>query len=140
MNEINASDIIQLVTTKNVYYISAPPGKVVSPQGNWIVTGFVERDVIAAKEGTIIRVPIKDVRRVARYSMDELFSQLKKASLNTETIDIVSRISCEMGWKPDVARKFLFRFNLPEAAENEVHASRIMDYARKIVSQGENDG
>jgi hypothetical protein len=140
LNELNATDIIQLVTTKNVYYISAPPGKVVSPQGNWIVTGFVERDVIAAKEGTIIRVPVRDVRRVARYSMEELFRQLKKAALNTESIDVVSRISSEMGWKPDVSRKFLFKFNLPETAENEVHLSRIMDYARKIVTQGENDG
>lgn len=139
MNELNATDIIQLITTRNVYYISAPPGKVVNPQGNWIVTGFVDRDVIAAKEGTIIRVPLKDVRRVARYSMDELFSQLKKASLNTESIDVVGRISSEMGWKPDVARKFLFKFNLPESAENEIHLSRIMDYARKVV-QGGTDG
>ncbi len=97
--------------------------------------------MIAAKEGTIIRVPIKDVRRIASYSIDQLFSQLKKASLNNEMIDVISRISSEMGWRPDVAKKFLFKFNLPEVAENEIHLNKILEYARKILTtQGEEYG
>lgn len=60
-------DQIEILTTKRVSYLSNEPGHVVSPHGTWCVVGFIEGDVLAAKETALIRIPFSDVRKSTSY-------------------------------------------------------------------------
>lgn len=133
MEEIRTSDIIQLITTKNVKYLSSPAGKATTPQGNWIVTGFVNNEVIATKEGTIIKAPISDIKKVASYSINELLNNLKKVSLNSDPINVVDRISKSMQWKPDFTRKILFKYNLPLSVKTEQEFQDAFEHLKKVL-------
>lgn len=133
MEEIRSSDIIQLITTKNIKYLSSPPGKATTPQGNWIVTGFINNEVIATKEGTIIKAPISDIRKVASYSINELLENLKNAALNNNPINLVDRISIEMQWKPDFTRNFLFKHNLPLSVKTEQEFQNAFEHLKKVL-------
>lgn len=133
VEEIKSLDIIQITTTKNIKYLSSPPGKATTPQGNWIVTGFIKNEVIATKEGTIIKVPISDVIKVASYSLNELLNNLKNISLDENSINLVDRISREKQWKPDFTRKVLFRYNLPLSTKTEDEVVKILQHLNKIL-------
>lgn len=132
MEEIRSSDIIQLITTKNIKYLSSPAGKATTPQGNWIVTGFIKNEVVATKEGTIIKVPISDIRKVASYSIDELLNNLKKP-LDGDFINLVDRISKERQWKPDFTRKILFKYNLPLSVKTEQEVASVLQHLNKVL-------
>lgn len=124
------------MTTKNVKYLSSPAGKATTPQGNWIVTGFVNNEAIATKEGTIIKVPISDIKKVASYSINELLENLKKAALNSDSINLVDRISKAMQWKPDLTKKILFKYNLPLSVKTEQEFQDALEHLKKVL-QGE---
>lgn len=76
---IKQLDNIELLTTKNISYLSAPPGNSPSPHGIWSVIGIIEGgDVLACKDKAIIRVPLKDIKKVQSYSIDAIKEKLKK--------------------------------------------------------------
>lgn len=133
MEEIRSSDIIQLITTKNIKYLSSPAGKATSPQGNWIVTGFLNNEVIATKEGTIIKVPISDIKKIASYSINELLNNLKKSLQDSDSINVVTRISKERQWKPDFTRKILFKYNLPLFVQTEDEVASVLQHLKKVL-------
>lgn len=113
--------------------MSSPPGKATTPQGNWIVTGFVNNEVIATKEGTIIKAPISDIRKVASYSINELLENLKNVAPNNSAINVVDRISKEMQWKPDFTRNFLFKHNLPLSVKTEQEFKNALEHLKKVL-------
>lgn len=112
--------------------MSSPAGKATTPQGNWIVTGFIKNEVVATKEGTIIKVPISDIRKVASYSIDELLNNLKKP-LDGDFINLVDRISKERQWKPDFTRKILFKYNLPLSVKTEQEVASVLQHLNKVL-------
>jgi hypothetical protein len=61
---IKQLDIIQIKTVGNIKYMSGPPNNPTSPKGNWIVAGVIGTDILATKETTTIRIPMKDVIKV----------------------------------------------------------------------------
>lgn len=74
-------DLVRLLTTKNVIYVSAPPGSVISSDGEWMVAGAVNQtDLLLSKGSTIIRIPAVDVLKVFNYDLDRLQIQLGKLS------------------------------------------------------------
>jgi hypothetical protein len=76
---IKQLDNIELLTTKNISYLSAPPGNSPSPHGIWSVIGIIEGgDVLACKDKATIRVPLQDIRKVQSYSIDVVKENLKK--------------------------------------------------------------
>ena len=75
----NQFDVVQLLTTKKVRFLSGPPGAAAAPDGNWSIVGFVELDAIIAKDSTIIRVPVADLKKIAAYNLDSLLSKIHEA-------------------------------------------------------------
>lgn len=61
-------DIVRILSTKNIKFLSGPPGNPASPQGEWSVVGFVATDVIIAKDQTIVRAPLSAVTKIASYN------------------------------------------------------------------------
>ena len=104
-------DIVQIITTKSIKYLSGPEGHVTSPHGKWSIVGFVGPDIIIAKENTLVRVPRKDVRRVANYDLDALFKKISSAGyLKPELINMPDHVSKMLGINIAEARKLLVHY------------------------------
>ena len=69
-------DIVQILSVKNIRFVSGPAGKPASPQGYWSVVCFMGSDVVIAKDETIVRAPLSAVAKVA--SFDKNVTELKK--------------------------------------------------------------
>lgn len=78
-------DQVRLVTTKNVSYLSSPPGTTVDPHGIWSVTGIVgESELLLAKESTLIKIPAADVLKVMDYDINKITQELGNLSNGQE--------------------------------------------------------
>lgn len=72
-------DICQLIRAHGVKLMSGPPGINISPHGNWFVVGNIKGgDLVLAKEGTIIVVPVSDVRKICDYDIEKVISEIKR--------------------------------------------------------------
>ena len=74
---IGRFDQVQLLTTKNIKYISSPIENP-SPDGSWLVAGLIEDELLISKAQILIRVPAADVLKVIDYEevMQQLFMRL----------------------------------------------------------------
>jgi hypothetical protein len=71
-------DLVELLTTRNVTYLSAKPGHAPSPHGKWSVIGIIEgKDILVSREEAVIRIPISDVRKVESYDISRVVDSLK---------------------------------------------------------------
>ena len=75
-HEIRQFDNIKLRTTKNIKYVSAPPGIMPNPQGIWNVVGNLGKELLICKESALCKVPISDVYIVGRSMVDHYASEL----------------------------------------------------------------
>lgn len=73
----NQFDIVQIVSTKKIRYVSGPKNRAALPDGNWSIVGFKGIEVMIAKHNTIVLVPIADIKKIASYDLRHLFKQLK---------------------------------------------------------------
>jgi hypothetical protein len=66
-------DIVRLKQVNNVSFVSGPQNNPASPQGDWKVVGGVGgRQLMLAKDDTIILIPPEDVVIVAEYDLSNL--------------------------------------------------------------------
>jgi len=72
----NRFDQVHLRTTKNVRYLSAPPGTTPSPKGVWSVAGVVDGDLLLVKHSCIIRIPAADVLKIESYDINAITKPL----------------------------------------------------------------
>jgi hypothetical protein len=78
---IGRFDQVRLLTTKNVSYLSAPPGTQPSPQGLWSVTSVVnDKELLLAQKSVLIRIPATDVLLVAGYDINKVTKNLGRLS------------------------------------------------------------
>jgi len=68
-------DIVHIVTTKNVRYVSGPPGAIPNPNQNWTVAGNIGTDLLLTAGGVVTRVPVSDVRKIADYNPEALLGE-----------------------------------------------------------------
>jgi hypothetical protein len=80
----NRFDQVRLLTTRNVKYLSSPPGQEITPDGLWQVVAAVDGDLLLAKNSCIIRIPATDVLKVAEYDINNLIKKLGSISRNGE--------------------------------------------------------
>lgn len=66
-------DIVRIISTKNIKFLSGPPGKKPVPHGDWSVVGFVGSDVLIAKDETLVRAPFNAIVKVGSFNTDMLF-------------------------------------------------------------------
>ena len=69
-------DIVHILTTKGIKYVSGPAGSPANPNGNWSIIGFIENDAILAKDSTIVRAPLSDIRKVGSYDLDKIMNKI----------------------------------------------------------------
>jgi len=65
-------DIVHIVTTRNVRYVSGPPGAIPDPNINWTVAGNIGTDLLLSGNGVVIRIPVSDVKKIADYNPEAL--------------------------------------------------------------------
>ena len=110
-------DQVKILTTKNVTYLSAPPGSKVSPAGLWSVTAIIgENELLLAKQSALIRIPATDVLITASYSVEKItknFGRLscgesekgKRNSKESGTIDQIDRTGTRSGGDHEGSRE-----------------------------------
>lgn len=60
---IKTFDKIQILTTKNITWITGPDGQTPSPHGIWRVVCIIDsKDLLISKQSYMCRVPLTDVR------------------------------------------------------------------------------
>lgn len=78
---IGRFDQVRIITTKNVSYLSAPPGTNVSPKGLWSVVSIVgDNELLLAQKSAMVRIPATDVLLVAGYDINKLTEGLGRLS------------------------------------------------------------
>jgi hypothetical protein len=78
LDTISRFDQVSLITTKNVTYVSTESPEMPTSGGAWTVVALIGTDLILTKDMTVIRLPSKDVLKIADYdkSMKQVFSFL----------------------------------------------------------------
>lgn len=126
-------DIIQIITTKKIRYLSAPPGSATSPHGDWNVIGMVGTDVIAAKDNTMVRVPMQNVRKVGSYNLNAFLEELYDAGFKRRSEFTISDHAAKM-LDIDIAeaRQFLIDHTLKTTAKSVSERDQILGKALEL--------
>jgi hypothetical protein len=132
MTEFNSLEIVQLITTQNVKFMSGPAGQKPDPNYYWSIVGFVGDDVILAKESTIIRVPTTDIRRVGTYSVDHLMNRLADVN-KTNYIDAIEHVSQELKISPTRVKSIMRKYHIAEKTTTKEHLERIVERISEIL-------
>ena len=125
-------DIVQILTTRGIKFLSGPEGQATTPQGNWSIVGFVGSEVILSKENTLVKVPLSDIRKVASYSVEGFMEQLTSAGyLKPKLLSMPDHISKELGINIAEARTFLldykFKLNVKTKDERDIITERVKE-------------
>lgn len=77
MTGFNRFDIVQILTTKNVTWVSADSPKDLSPKGLWSIVQMYEDDeVLICREKDLVRIPKDDLKTVKTYNLTAAVNQL----------------------------------------------------------------
>ena len=131
-------DVVQLKTVTRVKYLSGPRGYTTSPQGNWTVVSRVDNDVIIAKDNTLIRVPVSDVRVVAVYSIDNVMNNIINAG-GQSAINMTEYLNIVFGWKEEFASSMLKKYGFPKTVYDPTHRDRIAQHIAVTVEENGED-
>jgi hypothetical protein len=78
---IGRYDQVKLLSTKNISYLSAPPGSQASPQGIWSVVAAVDNNqLLLVKNNVVIRAPATDVLKMVSFDLNRILDNLGKLS------------------------------------------------------------
>ena len=69
-------DQVELITVRNVSYLSAKPGHSPSPHGIWSVVGLVGGEALVAKGDVLIKIPLNDIRKVSVCDRDSVIKKV----------------------------------------------------------------
>jgi len=69
-------DQVRIITTRNVRYLSAPPGVEVDPHGIWSVSAIVGNELLLVKNNVVIRIPDSDVLKIFGFQFDVILGLL----------------------------------------------------------------
>lgn len=126
-------DIVQIVTTKGIKYLSGPEGHAANPNGYWSVVGFVGSEAILAKENTLARVPVDDIQKVGSYDMDSLFDKLSTAGyLKPKLINMPDHVSKMLNINIAEARAFLLKYKFKLNVKTSEERDTITERAEKL--------
>lgn len=121
-------DIVQITTTKGIKYLSGPSGHSTNPHGNWSIVGFVGSDAILAKENTLVRVPLQDLRRVGQFDIKNLFNKMLTAGyIKEESINMPNAISSILDITIADARQLLLDYNFKINVDSEFERDQITE-------------
>lgn len=82
---IGRFDQVRIITTKNVTYLSAPPGTKVDPKGIWSVVSIINsNELLLAKNNALTRIPAVDVLLVMSYNLENISESFGRLSYGQE--------------------------------------------------------
>jgi hypothetical protein len=132
-------DIVQIITTKGIKYLSGPPGHSTNPHGNWSIVGFVGSDAVLAKENTLVRVPLKDLRRIGQFNIENLYGKMSMTGyLKEDAINMPSHISDILGITIAEARQLLLDYNFKINVESEYERNQITERIKILWQRKKN--
>lgn len=131
-------DVVQLKTATRVKYLSGPRGYVTSPQGNWTVVSVVDNDVILAKDTTLIRVPVSDVRVIAIYSIDSAMDNIMNIG-NKSAINMTEYLNTVFGWSEEFSTSMLKKYGFPKTVYDPVHRDKVAERIAVVVDENGED-
>lgn len=121
---LNQFDVVKLVHTKNVKYLSGPPGRPTAPKGDWTIVGFVDKECILAKQSTIIRVPPSDIILIATYNTTVLNQKVTKAGI--ANIDIPQIVSKTLEIDYDRAVELCKKHKIPLKVDSRLYVEKAI--------------
>jgi hypothetical protein len=68
----NRFDQVKLLTSRNVMYLSAPPGTNITTDGVWQVAGVVGDNLLLVKTNITIKIPASDVFKTIEYDIRKI--------------------------------------------------------------------
>ena len=127
-------DIVQIITTKNIRYLSGPTGMTTDPHGNWSVVGFIKADALVAKDSTLVRVPVVDLRKVASMSTVKFYDEISQAGyLKSNKINMVPHVASVFGINIAKAKRMLLNHNLALEVKTIGECDMIVSQLNKIM-------
>lgn len=135
--ELNQFDVVRLLHTKNVKYLSGPPGRPTAPKGEWTVVGFMERDALLAKQSTIIRVPLTDITIVASYAVSALMRSIKQTG--TPKIDVANAVSKHFNIPYDRAVELCRKHKVPIRVDSKLYEQKAIEKLEKLLTKKEKE-
>lgn len=127
----NQFDIVQIITTKRIKFLSGPKGRSVSPHGNWSIVGFIKAEAIIAKQNTIVKIPVTDIRRTQIYNLKHVWERLKQAGKPRNKIDVVKEIQKTRGISETAAKDYAIKHNIPIIVETQQELQRALSLHSK---------
>lgn len=134
-------DIVQILTTKRIRFVSGPPGHATDPHGNWTVVGFIESDAMVAKDNTIARVPLGDLRQVASYNLDKTIQRINDAGYlkKDREINMPDHISKLLGIDIAKARELLLSYNYKTVVTSALERDKVTQRIAEIWQNRKNN-
>jgi hypothetical protein len=129
--EYRQFDVVRLLHTKNIKYLSGPRGRATSPKGEWSIIGFIDREAILAKQNTIIRIPIPDIVRIAEYNKDALFDKLKQAG--KPTISVIKAASQALGLSEAKILTLCQEHKIATIVDSKAYETKAIEKLRKVL-------
>lgn len=121
-------DIVQIITTKGIKYLSGPPGHTATPHHNWSIVGFVGSEAVLARESTLVRVPLTDIRKIGDFSITNLLQKMSSAGyFKKQTISMSEHISKTLNITIAEARQFLIDYNFKLDVETEADRDNLTE-------------
>lgn len=136
-NTLNQFDVVRLVHTKNVTYLSGPPGRATAPKGDWTIVGFVDGDCILAKQSTLVRVPPADIIMIGSYST-QTFSK-KLSEVGTARLDVVQAVCKTFEISAEKAIELCKKHKIPLKVESRAYVDRAVKKLADILKPKEEE-
>lgn len=72
-------DIVAIITTKNVTWMTDVPGTLPMVEGYWQIIGcFPKTGLLLISKGTAMcKIPAADIRKIANYELRSVFNKLE---------------------------------------------------------------
>lgn len=135
--EYRQFDVVRLIHTRRVKYLSGPSERATAPKGEWSIVGFVERDAVLAKQSTLIRVPVGDIERIAEYDKKVLIDKLKNAG--KPQIDVVRSVSKILNITIDKARELCKKHKVPLVVDSKFYEEKAIERLKDVTGFREED-
>lgn len=129
-------DIVRIVTTKRIRYLSAPPGTPLIPHGNWSVIGFVDGEAVISKQSILIKIPISDIIKIGGINQEKFYQELTNAGyISADKIDMVEVLHDKC---PDLSyeniKQILLSYNIPRSVKTDIEKERLIDKVMEILN------
>ena len=71
---------MQILTTRNIEFVSGPSGRPANPNGYWSVVGNIRgrARLMLAKDETIVVIPIHDVKKIANFGIQDAIDGIRR--------------------------------------------------------------